>query len=76
MTLSAIKADVGGIGGHTEPSERMLEVAQQRLEAALDDGLLTDFDVTHCGDDMCLLMVHRQGSDAPEIHDFAWDVFE
>jgi len=76
LTLSAIKADVGGVGGHTKPSESMLEVAESRLDEAVEEGLLTDHDVTHCGDDICLLMVHRRGDDDPEIHDFAWDVFE
>ena len=31
MTLSVIKADVGSIGGHTKPSERMLDDVRQRL---------------------------------------------
>jgi len=76
LTLSAIKADVGGVGGHTRPSGGMLDAARERLSDAVDDGLLTDFDVTHCGDDLCLLMVHREGSEDAGIHDFAWDVFE
>jgi len=76
LTLSAIKADVGGVGGHTKPSETMLETARERLAEAEEDGLILDHDVTHCGDDLCLLMTHRKGSDEPEIHDFAWSVFE
>lgn len=76
LTISAIKADVGSIGGHTQPSSRMLEATRSELEGAVGRGLIVDFDVTHCGDDICLLMVHRAGNDAPEIHDFAWSVFE
>ncbi|MFB6367991.1 MAG: fructose-1,6-bisphosphatase [Gemmatimonadota bacterium] len=76
LTISAIKADVGGVGGHTKPSESMMEVAREKLAEATDSGPLTDFDVTHTGDDICLLMVHRQGTDDPEIHDFAWEVFQ
>jgi len=76
LTISAIKADIGGVGGHTRPSVRMLETARDRLAAARDDGLLTDFAVTHTGDDVCLLMIHRQGTDAADIHGFAWGVFE
>jgi fructose 1,6-bisphosphate aldolase/phosphatase len=76
LTLSAIKADVGSIGGHTRPSARMLEAAQNELRGAAERGLVLDFDVTHCGDDICLLMVHRNGSDNPDIHNFAWGVFE
>ena len=76
LTLSAIKADIGGVGGHTKPSGRMLESARDRLADALDRGLLTDFDVTHTGDDVCLLMIHREGADSSDVHDFAWSVFE
>lgn len=75
ITISAIKADVGSIGGHTEPSRAMLEVSRDRLDQAKEKGLLTGFDVTHTGDDLCLLMIHGQGSDAAPIHDLAWDIF-
>ena len=76
LTLSAIKADVGGVGGHTRPSRRMLRTAREELEEAAERGLLIDQDVTHCGDDLCLLMVHDRGTDDEEIHEFAWDVFQ
>jgi len=76
LTISAIKADVGGVGGHTKPSESMMEVSREKLAKAVDRGMLVDFDVTHTGDDVCLLMTHREGTDDPEIHDFAWEVFE
>ncbi len=76
LTISAIKADVGSIGGHTRPSIQMMDVARERLQQAFEDGLVTGFDVTHTGDDLCLLMVHRLGEAAPEIHNLAWEVFE
>lgn len=76
LTVSAIKADVGSIGGHTRPSERMLEVVRKELSGAAKKGTILDFDVTHCGDDICLLMIHRQGNDSAEIHNFAWGVFQ
>jgi len=76
LTLSAIKADVGSVGGHTRPSRRMMETARREMEAAVKSGLLIDFDVTHTGDDICLLMVHRHGNDHPAIHQLAWDTFK
>jgi fructose 1,6-bisphosphate aldolase/phosphatase len=76
LTLSAIKADVGSIGGHTRPSASMLQMARARMIQAVEDAIITDFDVTHTGDDVCLLMVHMQGVGNPEIHNLAWDVFE
>lgn len=76
LTLSAIKADIGGVGGHTQPSESMMNVAKEKLSSAMNEGLINDFDVTHTGDDICLLMVHSLGNDASEIHNLAWGVFE
>ncbi|MFW6193714.1 MAG: fructose 1,6-bisphosphatase [Gemmatimonadota bacterium] len=76
LTLSAIKADVGSIGGHTKPSKAMIEAVRKRLADAAGDGLIIDHDVTHCGDDLCLLMTHTKGTDEPAIHEFAWEVFE
>jgi fructose 1,6-bisphosphate aldolase/phosphatase len=37
--------------------------------------LLVDGHVTHCGDDLELIMTHRNGVDDAEVHKFAWDVF-
>lgn len=76
LTISAIKADVGSIGGHTRPSERMLESAKKSLKKAVDGGILIDFDLTHTGDDICLLMIHRKGSSNPEIHTLAWNILK
>jgi fructose 1,6-bisphosphate aldolase/phosphatase len=76
LTISAIKADVGSIGGHTRPSSRMMEVARKQLSQAAKRGLIIDYDVTHTGDDICLLMIHNRGNDNPEIHELAWDTFK
>lgn len=76
LTVTAIKADVGSIGGHTRPSTAMLETARERLADAYDQGMLTDYEVTHTGDDICLLMVHRQGTGNASIHSLAWRIFE
>jgi fructose 1,6-bisphosphate aldolase/phosphatase len=76
LTVSAIKADVGGIGGHTQPSSKMMKAADKYLEKAQKDGLLTDHRVTFTGDDICLLMVHKKGTGSPDIHDLAWRAFE
>ncbi|MFQ6045869.1 MAG: fructose-1,6-bisphosphatase [Gemmatimonadales bacterium] len=75
LTITAIKADVGSIGGHTQPSSRMMQAAKKELEGAVERGLLLDGEVTHTGDDICLLMIHRHGNDQPEVHEFAWQVF-
>ena len=61
LTLSAIKADIGSIGGHTRPSQEMFAGARTALMEAAENDLIIDFDVTYTGDDICLLMVHNHG---------------
>jgi fructose 1,6-bisphosphate aldolase/phosphatase len=54
----------------------MMKVARENLAQAAEAGTITDFDVTHTGDDICLLMVHRHGDGHAGIHDLAWRIFE
>ncbi len=75
VTLSAIKADVGSIGGHTKPSSEMLADAKHRVDEAIERGFLIDGMVTHTGDDIALIMTHTQGAGDKALHGFAWDVF-
>lgn len=75
ITLSAIKADVGSVGGHTTPAPTMLQVVQKDLEQAIKKGLIIDGHAYHTGDDIALIMTHTYGCDNTEIHQFAWNVF-
>ncbi len=75
LTLSAIKADVGSIGGHTRPTDEMLDKVRSEVQAAIDRGLLIDGYVFHVGDDIAIIMSHTRGKDDTEIHQFAWDSF-
>src|SRR3989338_6178889 len=74
-TVSIIKADVGSIGGHTKPSEKMLGIAKDRIRDAVANGLLFDGLVTYTGDDISLIMSHAHGVGATAVHRFAWEVF-
>jgi fructose 1,6-bisphosphate aldolase/phosphatase len=75
VTLSAIKADVGSIGGHTKPSNQMLDAVREEVSSAITSGLLIDAFVSHTGDDIAILMSHTHGEGAAEVHQFAWDSF-
>lgn len=76
MTLSVIKADVGSIGGHTKPSPEMLQVVEAELAGAIRSGVLIDGTVTHTGDDIAMIMSHRNGVGSPVVHlDLAWKAF-
>jgi fructose 1,6-bisphosphate aldolase/phosphatase len=75
ITLSVIKADVGGWVGHSTSHPEMLALARQAMERAVARGLLMDAQVLHVGDDVELIMTHRRGEEDPEIHQLAWDTF-
>ncbi len=72
LTLSVIKADVGGFVGHSDVHPALLEKAKSCLSAS---SILTDFHVSHVGDDINLIMTHYGGRNNGEIHHLAWDTF-
>lgn len=74
-TLSVIKADVGGYVGHSWSHPTIIETAKEALEQAKRRGLLIDYCVTNCGDDLELIMTHEEGEDSSHIHGLAWDTF-
>jgi fructose 1,6-bisphosphate aldolase/phosphatase len=61
VTLSVIKADIGGYVGHSTSHPDVLAKAEECLKAAKKDGLLIDYHVTNCGDDVQLIMTHKNG---------------
>lgn len=75
VTLSVIKADIGGYVGHSTSHPDVLAKAEECLRKAKKDGLLIDYHVTNCGDDVQLIMTHKKGEDSKAIHKLAWDTF-
>jgi fructose 1,6-bisphosphate aldolase/phosphatase len=75
ITISVIKADIGGYVGHSSMHPGIITNAMQALEKAKGKGTLVDFHVAHCGDDLDLIMTHRHGDNAGDIHKLAWDIF-
>src|SRR3972149_6204198 len=74
ITVSVIKADVGGIGGHTRPSDGLLGAVRKTVENSKD--LLIDSYIGYCGDDVHIVMTHTKGVDNQRIHELAWKAFE
>ena len=74
-TFSLIKADVGGWPGHASVHPDLEEISNKNLKEAQKKKLILDFHVTHCGDDLELIMTHTHGVDTKEIHGLAWDNF-
>ena len=76
ITVSLIKADIGSLAGHHVVHPKQIEVAKEELEKARKNGLIIDYYVFNCGDDLQLLMTHRRGENNPAIHEFAWNTFK
>ncbi len=75
VTLSVIKADVGGFVGHSHMHPALIERAKEELAVLKERGLITDFHVAYCGDDLELIMTHYRGVEDSDVHKAAWDTF-
>ncbi len=74
ITVSAIKADIGSVGGHIKPSQRLMKEMALFLDEQ-SKGLLMDYELSHTGDDIAILCTHDKGANSEEIHKLAWDAF-
>ena len=75
VTLSAIKADIGAIGGHTRPSDELIDTVKNHV-ANKARNLLIDYYIGYSGDDIHIIMTHTHGIDNEKIHKLAWDAFK
>src|ERR687898_747457 len=74
VTVSAIKADIGAIGGHTRPTDELLDSVKQFVKKN-SKNLLIDLYIGYTGDDIHIVMSHTHGVDNEKIHKLAWDAF-
>ena len=75
VTISLIKADVGGWPGHATVHPALKSVADSILAQEKASERIIDYKVMSVGDDLELLMSHTKGADDTEIHGLAWEVF-
>ncbi|MGB9707188.1 MAG: fructose-1,6-bisphosphatase [Microgenomates group bacterium] len=75
ITLSIIKADIGGVGGHTKPSEKILNTVKEYVSKK-GKNLLLDHLIFFTGDDISILMSHQGGTTNKQIHQLAWEAFK
>jgi len=75
ITVSVIRADVGGHVGHDRMHPDIVAGALHYLDRANNHGLLVDFHVTWSGDNLQLIMTHEHGEGNERIHKLAWDTF-
>jgi len=74
ITITAVKADIGSIGGHIVPSK---EVVNQVVSFIKDNGpgKIIDSRISYTGDDILILLSHQLGVDSVEIHKLADEAF-
>lgn len=74
ITLSIIKADIGSIGGHISPSQKVLETVENYIKQK-GKGLIIDSYIGYTGDDIAILTTHQKGVLNEKIHRLCWDAF-
>jgi len=74
ITLSIIKADIGSIGGHIKPSQKLLQAVENYIKEK-GKNLIIDSYIGHTGDDIAILTTHEKGVLNEKIHKFCWDAF-
>jgi len=72
ITLSIIKADIGSIGGHIKPSEKLIQTVKDYIKTK-GKGLLIDSYIGHTGDDIAILSTHKKGVLNKKVHKLCWD---
>jgi fructose 1,6-bisphosphate aldolase/phosphatase len=76
LTLSVIKADIGSIGGHIKPSQKLKDTVRDFVqEKGIKKGEIIDQYVSSTGDDIAILMTHQKGVLNDHVHKLAWDAF-
>jgi fructose 1,6-bisphosphate aldolase/phosphatase len=76
LTVSVIKADVGGYVGHSSMHPDVIQTGREHLENAKQKGILIDGYPAQCGDDLFLIMTHERGVGDTEVHTVAWNAFQ
>lgn len=74
-TLSVIKADIGSVGGHICPSQKVLQRVKDFI-ATEGQKLIIDSYISYTGDDIAILMTHTRGEGNEDIHRMSWDAFK
>lgn len=74
ITLSIIKADIGSIGGHLKPSQKLIETIENHIKSK-GKGKIIDYYIGYTGDDIAILTTHKKGVGAGTIHKLCWEAF-
>lgn len=67
-TISAFRANLGGIGGHLQPSPQVCSAVSDYVRNELKP-LLVDADISFTGDDITIVATHTQGCNDRAVHE-------
>ncbi|KJS29901.1 MAG: fructose 1,6-bisphosphatase [Desulfatitalea sp. BRH_c12] len=73
-TIVAMRADIGSVGGHLQPSEQVISAVRQVLEEN-KGRLIDDFDIHFTGDDITVLCTHQGDPQQPDVQEMIWNAF-
>lgn len=73
-TVSVIKADIGSLAGHVQPSQKLLKAVSDHVQKK-GKNIISDFRISYTGDDVAILMAHQRGKLDEKVHKLAWDTF-
>ncbi len=76
ITLSVIKADIGGYVGHSATHPEVVAEVENYVRKEVDKGTLMDLKMLTCGDDIAMVVTHTHGTDSEIVHRIAWEAFE
>lgn len=74
ITLSIIKADIGSIGGHIKPSQKLLQTVEKYIKEKGKE-LFIDSYISYTGDDIAILTTHKRGVLDEKVHKLCFDAF-
>ncbi len=73
-TLTAMRADIGSIGGHLQPSKQVVDAIAAYMNQQGRDQVV-DHSVNFTGDDITLLCTHHKGPNHTGQHELIWGAF-
>jgi fructose 1,6-bisphosphate aldolase/phosphatase len=73
-TLTAMRADIGSIGGHLQPSTQVVTAVDQFLAEHRSEPMI-DHAISFAGDDITVLCSHTGGVKNDHVHKLIWEAF-
>ncbi len=75
ITISHIKADIGSLPGHSTVDDKVMAAIEKYIKENYK-GKISDYKMSHVGDDAQITMIHTGGINNKEVHELAWNAFK